>query len=100
MERRFYEEKVKNNPLFKDEEEMTFTRQEEFDDLNKLVDELWEKNRDSYDDREEILRLFIEAGVTGKLLKVARLIEKTFGKGSFRELAEKDVREIELKGKE
>lgn len=92
LERRFYDEKVKGNPLFaNDQGEPELSRERELETLTEFVDDLWEKNKTSFRDRNEILDLFIEAGVTGKLLKVARLIEKTYGRGSVRKGAEKDV---------
>lgn len=59
--------------------------------FNSLVDELFEKNKSDFESREAVFRLFAEATMTGRLLPVARLIEKTFGKGSFRLLGEASV---------
>ncbi len=56
--------------------------------LNKLITELYEKNKESFKDQEEIFALFAQAALSGRLLPVARLIEKTFGKGSFRRTGE------------
>ncbi len=56
--------------------------------LNELIDELYEQNKDKFGDREEVFDVFARAVMTGRLLPVARLIEKTFGKGSFREIGE------------
>lgn len=60
--------------------------------LNKLIDELFEKNEGTFKDREGVFDVFARAVMTGRLLPVARLIEKTFGKGSFRELGEKTAK--------
>jgi hypothetical protein len=60
--------------------------------LDKLIDELFEKNKDEFKDREEVFDIFARAVMTGRLLPVARLIEKTFGKGSFRELGEESAK--------
>ena len=64
----------------------------------KYRDEMWttlkiitEKNPDQFEDEEEVFQLFARHYFDGKLLDVARLIEKTFGKGSLRELAERSV---------
>lgn len=62
---------------------------EERDELNRLVAELFEKNAGELDDREQVFRLFVEAVLQGKLLRLARLVEKTFGRGSFRQLGVK-----------
>lgn len=64
----------------------------EMKELNKLIDDLLEKNKSEFSSKEEIFNLFVVAAMTGKLLPVARLIEKTYGKGSFRELGEKTAR--------
>ena len=93
MTKRFYEDYVTTSPLFKDELDASRTAinlgsEREMRKLDAFIDELWNENAEYFKTREEILGLFIDAQVNGKMLKVARLIEKTFGKGSFRELAE------------
>ncbi len=59
--------------------------------LWSLVDDLFEKNRSEFKSKEEIFDLFVSATMNGGLLPVARLIEKTYGKGSFREMGEKSA---------
>lgn len=54
--------------------------------LEKLVDDLYAKNQASFPSWEEVFNLFVQGALTGKLLPIARLVEKTYGKGSFREL--------------
>jgi hypothetical protein len=56
--------------------------------LNNLIEGLLEENKDRFSSREEVFEMFARAVMTGRLLPIARLIEKTFGKGSFRELGE------------
>jgi len=56
--------------------------------FNSLLDDLYKKNTDDFASREDVFKLFAEASLKGSLLPVARLIEKTFGKGSFRRLGE------------
>lgn len=73
----------------KDKEKVVFSRGEELASLYKLIDDLFEKNKEAYNDKNEILKLFINAQVNGELLPIARLIEKTYGPGSFREISEK-----------
>lgn len=68
-------------------EEVDTTRRRELDDLLKYLDIVFERNREDFSDRKEILDMFMKAQVTGNLLPVARLIEKTFGKGAFRKLS-------------
>lgn len=67
----------------------TYSYVKERKNLNRLIDELYEHNKDSYQSREEIFNLFAQAVMNGRLLPVARLIEKTFGKGSFKQLGER-----------
>ncbi len=87
---RFYAENILNNEMFELNEPFEFSRQKEMKKLEQLIDELWENNRSDFKSREEIEELFINAQINGRLLPVARLIEKTFGKGSFRAIG-KDV---------
>lgn len=56
--------------------------------LNHIVDVLYEKNREVYKDREAVFDLFAQGYLTGTLLPLARVIEKTFGAGTFRRLGE------------
>lgn len=70
---------------------VSYPYHEERQQFNSLVDELFEKNKNDFESKEEVFRLFAEATMAGKLLPVARLIEKTFGKGSFRRVGEKSA---------
>lgn len=93
---RFYKEHIIGSEMFreevarleKEEREPDFGREEERKTLNELIESIWSLNKEKFKDKREIADLFLEAQVTGKLLKVARLIEGTFGKGSFRKLGE------------
>ena len=94
LERRFFEEEIVNNPLFKEEvEELkskgrlpNYSRENELNNLDSLIDDLWVENQDDFGSREEILDLFIDAKINGNLMPIGRLVESTFGKGSFRRL--------------
>jgi len=57
--------------------------------LNKLVDELYQRNKDKFKNKEEVFGLFVKAVFQGKMIELGKLIERTFGKGSLRVLAEK-----------
>lgn len=72
-----------------------FTYKNERDTLNSLIDRLYEKNLGDFLDREEVFRLFAEGMFSGNLLTVGKLIEKTFGAGTFRKIGElsRDPRE-------
>ncbi len=69
-------------------EEFTYARQRK--NLNILIDKLFERNRDYFKNREEIFELFVKGMVTGNILPIGRLIEKTFGNGTFRKIGELD----------
>ena len=56
--------------------------------LRSLIKEIYEKNKDDFSSEEDVFDLFAKATMTGRLLPIARLIEKTYGKGSFRKLGE------------
>jgi hypothetical protein len=94
--KRFVDEVLRLRPDFAEQikqaeekgEEVDTTRQRELGDLLKYLDIVFERNREDFSDRKEILDMFMKAQVTGNLLTVARLIEKTFGKGAFRKLSE------------
>ncbi len=57
--------------------------------LYDLLDEIVEKSDGEIKNRKEIFDEFAKANFSGKLLPLARIIENTLGKGSFREIAEK-----------
>lgn len=64
----------------------------ERDFLDKTVKEIYEKNKDEFESEEEIFNLFARATMSGRLLPLARVIEKTYGKGAFRKLGKKTKR--------
>lgn len=52
--------------------------------LNYLIDKIFEEFKDKYKDKKDIFNEFLKAVFKGNILNIARLVEKTFGKGSFR----------------
>ena len=60
--------------------------------LNSLMDKVWNKHRDEFKDQEEVFQFFAKAYMTGNLLSIGRLVEETFGKGTFRKIAELDMK--------
>lgn len=60
-----------------------------------LIDQLYHKNRDRFSAKEEIIGLFFKATFGGNIMPVARLIEKTFGKGSFKKLGKESSRQLD-----
>jgi hypothetical protein len=61
--------------------------------LNDLINDIFEKNKEEsggvFKSEDEVFVLFVEATTSGKMLKLSRIIEKTYGKGSFRKLGSK-----------
>ena len=94
LTQRFYEEKIKTSELFKDEvsrieneqRKIDTSRLKELEDLNRIINYIYDQNKTEFKTRDEVAEIFIEASVNGDLFRLARLVEKTFGKGSFREL--------------
>jgi len=56
--------------------------------LNQIINEIYEKNRADFTESEEVFEVFARASFSGRLLPLARLVEKTYGKGSFRDTLE------------
>lgn len=92
----FFHEEIEKSDLFKEEIEnlnkvgtkIDFTRKGEREALTNLAKAIWEKNKEEFGSQEEVLRIFIEAQLNGNILRLGKLIEHTFGKGSLRKLAE------------
>jgi len=55
----------------------------------ELMKVLYEKNQGRFNSPEDVFRVFAQSASNGRLLEVARLVEDTFGEGSFRELGER-----------
>jgi hypothetical protein len=66
----------------------TYPYPDEREKLNRIIDDIYQRNKDKFSSKEDVFNIFARAVLTGRLLKVARLIEQTFGKGSFRKIAE------------
>ena len=56
--------------------------------FNVSLDDIYRKNKNEFSSREEVFNLFAKSTLTGRLMSVARLIEKTYGEGTFRKLGE------------
>ena len=64
----------------------------ERENLWKTIGGIYKDNPGQFKSEEEIFRIFAEAYFTGsisKIIKLSKLIEKMWGKGSFRKLGEK-----------
>jgi len=56
--------------------------------LNDIMADIQAKNSDQFKSAEDVFSFFANATMAGRLLPMARLIEKTYGKGFFRKLGE------------
>ena len=52
--------------------------------LEYVCSEIQKQFPDKYQSIEEVFKEFLKANFTGQLLGIARLVEQTFGEGSFR----------------
>lgn len=72
------------SPDGKDFSEISYPNQREA--LNYIMEEIKKDFPEKYKNKEEVFLEFLKAHFSGKLLSLAKLVEKTFGKGSFRTL--------------
>lgn len=59
--------------------------------LAALIDKLYKANPEDFKDRDEVFDLFAKAMFSGQMLPLGRLIEKSFGKKTFRTLGELSI---------
>lgn len=64
-----------------------FVYQDQREGFALLCGKLHEKNADQYSSADEVKQAFVQATISGNLLTMGKLIEKTFGKGVFRKLS-------------
>lgn len=55
--------------------------------LNRIIDKINENNPDKFNDKEEVFNIFARAMITGEVKELAKMIEDTFGPGTFKKLA-------------
>jgi len=67
-----------------------FTYQSERKILNTLINKILEKNPEKFKNGEEVFEVFAKGMMTGNILPVGRLIERTFGNGTLRRIGELD----------
>jgi len=86
--KKFFEEKIKNSNLFdkEDIEKYNFDspRFQLLEKFEEISEDLYQKNKNDFISKEDVKKLFIDGDINGNILPIARLIEKTYGKGSFR----------------
>lgn len=103
----------KKNPLFRTEiealekkdiepeaieEQMVSGYGEQREILNLLVDKVFQRNREQFKDRQEVFDEFVKALFSSNLLSIGKLVDKTFGKGTFRKIGKLDRNsDIQLK---
>jgi len=66
--------------------------------LNKLEEKIFtsERNKGKFKNKEDIFNMFVEAAMTGKIVRLGRLIDNSFGEGTFRKVAEEsDINKLE-----
>ncbi|HAV11746.1 MAG TPA: hypothetical protein DCX32_04390 [Candidatus Moranbacteria bacterium] len=67
------------------------TYEEEHEKAMAMFEHIHEKNPEKFKSAEEVFDFFAKAYFSGRLLPVARLIEKTYGKGFFRKIGEESM---------
>jgi len=91
LTQRIFQERFADSGLFTEADIAAQSQREQArvevrEKFSVLVGDLYEKNKQDFKSSSEIEDLFIDAAVNGRLLPMARLIEKTYGKGSFRRI--------------
>jgi hypothetical protein len=69
--------------------------------LHQMMEDIFNKNKDQFKNKDEVFAIFLNAALKGRLLPLARILNSTYGKGSFSKLAEEmqEIIEIEKKDK-
>ncbi|RJQ34692.1 hypothetical protein C4568_02060 [Candidatus Parcubacteria bacterium] len=66
--------------------------------VDMLIDKIFEKNLARFKNREEVFDVFARAKFSGNILPLGRLIDTTFGSGTFRKIGQtKEKSGVELK---
>ena len=72
-----------------------YSYKEERESLHTLIDKLFERNRREFNSQEEIFEIFAKGFMIGNILPIGKLIDRTFGQGTLRKIAE--LREKKLR---
>ncbi len=56
--------------------------------LWKVINNIYEKNKDNFNNEEEVFSLFARAAINGDLLPLARVVRKTYGMEVFKDIRE------------
>jgi hypothetical protein len=62
--------------------------------LNTLINKLFERNRKNFKNTDEVFEVFEKGMMTGNILPIGRLVDGTFGKGTFRKIGESEDLEV------
>jgi hypothetical protein len=68
----------------------SFTKVQERRILGKLIDKIFEKNKNEFRNKQEIFEMFATSMMTGNIMAIGKLIDKTFTMGTFRKIGESD----------
>ena len=74
-----------------------FANEKEREVLNILIEKTFQKNKNKFKNKEEVFSIFVEATITGKMIFLGNLVDKTFGRGVFRKIAQIDTDVDKLK---
>lgn len=69
-----------------------FRRTRERVALGKLIEKIYQKNKNNnrFKNKEEIFDIFVKSIMTGKIINLGHLVDQTFGKETFKKIAEAD----------
>lgn len=67
---------------------MSHAYQDEIEATMEYIQGIYDLNQDRFTNVDQVWDVFFQAKFTGRLLQLAKLIEKTHGKGAFRHLGE------------
>ena len=68
----------------------SFTKKQERRILNTLLRKLQERSQGKFKDQEGLFELFASSMLTGNIMTLGKLIDRTFGKGTFKKIGELD----------
>jgi len=68
----------------------SFTKKKERKIFNILIEKLLDRNDEIFKSKQEVFEMFAKAMMTGNILPVGKLIDRTFGRGVFRRIGELD----------
>lgn len=71
-----------------------FTYREERRVLSMLINKLFEHNRERFKNTDEVFEMFAKGMMTGNILPIGKLIDGTFGAGTFRKIGESENPEV------